>query len=188
MQNADGTWPTAYAYSSTFSVTADINGHATKDLNVRVVPGTTAAANLRLRLNGTNIKTESVTLGNVPAETLPEEQNPMPAKIAISEARGKAAGTLVTVEGVVTTEPGAFGGQAFYLQDATGGLYVFQSLSGFHLGDTVKVTASTALYNTELELTDPVEIIKTGVAALPTPTPVSAVTATTKGNWLSLAM
>ncbi|KRE72877.1 OmpL47-type beta-barrel domain-containing protein [Paenibacillus sp. Soil750] len=186
IQNADGTWPTAYAYSSTFSVTADINGHATKDLNVRVVPGTTAPANLRLRLNGTNLKTEAVTLGNVPAENLPEEENPIPAKIAISEARAKAAGTLVTVEGVVTTEPGAFGGQAFYLQDATGGVYVFQSLSGFHQGDTVKVTASTALFNTEFELADPVEIAKTGVAALPASTPVSAVTADNQGQLLTL--
>ncbi|MGO4497396.1 endonuclease [Paenibacillus sp. 2RAB27] len=186
VQNADGTWPTAYAYSSAFSVTADINGHATKDLNVRVVPGTTAPANLRLRLNGTNLKTEAVTLGNVPAENLPEEENPIPAKIAISEARAKAAGTLVTVEGVVTTEPGAFGGQAFYLQDATGGVYVFQSLSGFHRGDTVKVTASTALFNTEFELADPVEIVKTGVAALPASTPVSAVTADNQGQLLTL--
>jgi DNA/RNA endonuclease YhcR with UshA esterase domain len=186
IQNADGTWPTANGYSATFSVTADINGHATKDLNVRVVPGTTAPANLRLRLNGTNLKTEAVTLGNVPAENLPEEENPIPAKIAISEARAKAAGTLVTVEGVVTTEPGAFGGQAFYLQDATGGVYVFQSLSGFHQGDTVKVTASTALFNTEFELADPVEIAKTGVASLPAPTPVSAVTADNQGQLLTL--
>ncbi|WP_425262365.1 OmpL47-type beta-barrel domain-containing protein [Paenibacillus pectinilyticus] len=187
VQNADGTWPTANGYSATFSVTADITGHATKDFNVRVVPGTTAAANLRLRLNGTNLKTESVTLGNVPAEALPVEQSPIPAKITIAEARAKAAGSLVTVEGVVTTEPGAFGGQAFYLQDATGGLYVFQSLSGFHLGDTVKLTATSALYNTELELADPVEIAKTGVSALPVAAPVSAVTADNQGQLLSLS-
>lgn len=60
----------------------------------------------------------------------------------------------------MTTEPGAFGGQAFYLQDATGGIYVFQSLNGFHQGDQVKVTASTAVFNTELELADPVAIEK----------------------------
>lgn len=187
VQNADGTWPTANGYSATFSVTADIKGHATKDLNVRVVPGTTAAANLRLRLNGTNLKTEAVTLGNVPAETLPVEEGPIPAKVTIAEARAKAAGSLVTVEGVVTTEPGAFGGQAFYLQDATGGVYVFQSLSGFHLGDTVKVTAASALYNTELELADPVEIAKTGTAPLPAAVAVSAVTADNQGQLLSLS-
>ncbi|NOV01679.1 OmpL47-type beta-barrel domain-containing protein [Paenibacillus planticolens] len=186
VQNADGTWPTAYGYSAQFSVTSDIKGHASKDLMVRIKPGTTAAANLRLRQASTNLITEAVTLGNVPAEPLPEEQNPIPAKIAISDARSKAAGTLVTVEGVVTTEPGAFGGQAFYLQDATGGIYVFQSLSGFHLGDKVKITASTAVFNTELELTDPVAIEKTGVAALPAPTAAAAVTNDNQGQLVEL--
>ncbi|WP_229757560.1 OmpL47-type beta-barrel domain-containing protein [Paenibacillus marchantiophytorum] len=186
VQNADGTWPTAYGYSSTFSLTSDINGHAYKDLTVRIKPGTAAAANLRLRQNGTNLKTEGVSIGNVPAEPLPEEQNPIPAKIAISDARVKTAGTVVTVEGVVTTEPGAFGGQAFYLQDATSGIYVFQNLSGFHVGDTVKVTAPTALYNTELELTDPVAIEKTGVGAVPAPSVVSAVGADNQGQLVQL--
>ncbi|WP_261808135.1 OmpL47-type beta-barrel domain-containing protein [Paenibacillus sp. N3.4] len=187
IQNADGTWPTAYGYSSSFSLTSDIRGHAYKDLNVRIKPGTAAAANLRLRQNSTNLKTESVTIGNVPAEPLPEEQNPIPAKITVAEARSKTAGTLVTLEGVVTTEPGAFGGQAFYLQDTTGGIYVFQSLSGFHLGDTVKVTAPTALYNTELELTDPVEIAKTGTSAVPTALAVTDVTNDNQGQLVELS-
>ncbi|MEW9700964.1 Ig-like domain-containing protein [Paenibacillus sp. SI8] len=187
IQNADGTWPTTEAYSANFSLTSDSRGHAYKDLTVRIKPGTSAAANLRLRQNGTNLKTESVTLGNVPAEPLPEEQNPIPAKITVSEARSKAVGTLVTLEGVVTTEPGTYGGQAFYLQDATGGIYVFQSLSGFHQGDTVKITASTALYNSELELTDPVEITKTGTSALPAPTPITAVTNANQGQLVELS-
>lgn len=187
IQNADGTWPTAYGYSTAFSLTSDLNGHATKDLNVRIKPGTTAASNLRLRQNGTNLKTEAVTIANVPAEPLPEEENPIPAKISISEARGKAAGTLVTVEGIVTTEPGSFGGQSFYLQDTTGGMYVFQSLSGFHLGDTVKVTASTAIFNTEFELTNPVEIAKTGVATVPAPVVVTSVTYENQGQLVELS-
>ncbi|RTE02375.1 OmpL47-type beta-barrel domain-containing protein [Paenibacillus whitsoniae] len=187
VQNADGTWPTAYGYSSTFSLTSDINGHATKDLLVRIQPGTTDASNLRLRQNGTNLKTETVTLGNVPVEELPGEEDPIPAAISVAEARTKAAGTLVTVEGVVTTEPGAFGGQAFYLQDATGGTYVFQSLSGFHQGDVVKVTASTALYNTEFELSDPVAIAKTGTSALPAVVDATAVTADNQGQLVRLS-
>ncbi|MFB9328351.1 OmpL47-type beta-barrel domain-containing protein [Paenibacillus aurantiacus] len=185
-QNADGTWPTTEAYSTAFSLTSDSKGHAYKDLTVRIKPGTTAAANLRLRQNGTNLKTAAVTLGNVPAEPLPEEQNPIPAAIAISEARAKTVGTVVTVEGVVTTEPGAFGGQAFYLQDETGGLYVFQSLSGFHAGDKIKITAPTALYNTELELVDPVAIEKTGTSALPAVKTVEAVNDANQGQLVEL--
>ncbi|WP_438431421.1 chitinase N-terminal domain-containing protein [Gorillibacterium sp. sgz500922] len=186
IQNSDGTWPSSYAYSSSFSLTADRNGHAYQDLTVRIKPGTTAASNLRLRQNGTNLKTEAVTLGDVPAEPLPPEDDPIPAKISIGAARGQTVGSLVTVEGVVTTEPGIFGGQAFYLQDDTAGIYVFQSLSGFHAGDTVKVTAPTALYNTELELTSPVEIAKTGTAALPQPPVTKAVGEANQGQLLEL--
>lgn len=186
IQNESGTWPTSYGYSSTFSVTSDSKGRAIKDLNVRIKPGTSGAANLRLRLNGSNLITNAVTISNVPAEQLPEEEGPIPATITIAEARAKTAGTTVTVEGVVTTEPGAFGGQSFYLQDETGGLYVFQSASGFHAGDKVKVTAATALYNSEFELTDIVAIEKTGTADIPAPVEATTVTDNNQGQLIQL--
>jgi DNA/RNA endonuclease YhcR with UshA esterase domain len=185
-QKADGTWPTAYGYSSSFSVTSDSQGRAMKDLTVRIKPGTSGSANLRLRQNGSNLLTKTVTLANVPAEPLPDVENPIPAKIYIEEARSKEVGTLVTLEGVVTTEPGAFGGQAFYLQDETGGIYVFQSLSGFHQGDKVKITASLALFNTELELVDPVAIEKIGTASLPAPLQVTTVNDANQGQLVEL--
>ncbi|WP_423805270.1 chitinase N-terminal domain-containing protein [Paenibacillus illinoisensis] len=186
IQNESGTWPTSYGYSSTFSVTSDSKGRAIKDLNVRIKPGTSGAANLRLRLNGSNLITNAVTISNVPAEQLPEEEGPILAAITIAEARAKTAGTTVTVEGVVTTEPGAFGGQSFYLQDETGGLYVFQSTSGFHAGDKVKVTAATALYNSEFELTDIVAIEKTGTADIPAPVEATTVTDNNQGQLIQL--
>lgn len=126
IQNTDGTWPGSYGYSTSFNLTADLNGHAYKDLTVQIKPGSTAASNLRLRQNSTNLKTESVMLGNVPAEPLPAEEDPIPATISISDSRAKTAGSLVTVEGTVTTEPGIFGGQSFYLQDETGGYMSFR--------------------------------------------------------------
>lgn len=186
VQNADGTWPTAYGYSANFSVTADAAGHAYKDLTVRLKAGSTGTANLRLRQNGTNLLTEGVTLGNVSAEPLPDDEGGIPAKITIAESRAKSVGSKVTVEGVVTTEPGIFGGQAFYLQDQTGGIYVYQNAAGYHQGDVVKITAATALYNTELELADIVAIEKTGTAALPSPSPVNAVDSTNQGQLLQL--
>ncbi|MNI22253.1 Endonuclease YhcR precursor [compost metagenome] len=186
VQNSDGTWPSSYGYSTSFSLTADLNGHAYKDLTIRIKPDTTAASNLRLRLNSTNLKTESVTLGNVAAEPLPAEEDPIPAAISIGDARAAATGSLVTVEGTVTTEPGIFGGQTFYLQDETGGVYVYQSQSGFHAGDTVKVTAATALYNTELELAEVVQIGKTGTAALPQPITAASVNDANQGQLLNL--
>lgn len=186
IQNESGTWPTSYGYSSTFSVTSDSQGRGIKDLNVRIKPGTTGAASLRLRLNGSNLITNAVTVGNVPAEQLPEEEGPIPAAITVAEARTKAVGTTVTIEGVVTTEPGAFGGQAFYLQDETAGIYVFQHTSGFHAGDKVKVTAATTIYNSEFELTDIVAIEKTGTASVPAPIEVTAITDGNQGQLVQL--
>ncbi|GAA3413603.1 OmpL47-type beta-barrel domain-containing protein [Paenibacillus hodogayensis] len=186
VRNADGTWPASYGYSSAFSLTSDRNGYAFADLTVRIKPGTSAAASLRLRQNGNNLITEAVTLANVPAEPLPGVPDPNPSTIPVAQARTKPSGTLVTVEGVVTTEPGSFGGQSFYLQDASGGLYVFQSLSGFHLGDRLKVTASTALYNTEMELENPIQVVKTGTAALPVPVVVSSIADDNQGQLVEL--
>jgi len=186
IQNESGTWPTSYGYSSTFSVTSDSQGRGIKDLNVRIKPGTTGAASLRLRLNGSNLITNAVTVGNVPAEQLPEEEGPIPAAITVAEARTKAVGTTVTIEGVVTTEPGAFGGQAFYLQDETAGIYVFQHTSGFHAGDKVKVTAATTIYNSEFELTDIIAIEKTGTASVPAPIEVTAITDANQGQLVQL--
>lgn len=186
-QRDDGTWPTSYGYSTAYSVTSDSSGRAFKDLTVRLNPSTAATtANLRLRQNGTNLLTQTVQLANVPAEELPEEEGPIPALISIAEARAKSTGTTVTVEGVITTEPGAFGSQAFYLQDETGGIYVFQTQSGFHQGDKVKITAPLALFNTELELADLVAIEKTGTAELPSASEVTAISGENQGQLVQL--
>ncbi|PWK05091.1 DNA-binding protein [Tumebacillus permanentifrigoris] len=71
VQNADGTWPTAYGYSSNFSMTADANGQAVKEVNVQINPTTTGSASLRLRQSSTAKLTEAVTIGNVVVTPLP---------------------------------------------------------------------------------------------------------------------
>lgn len=187
IQNEDGTWPASYGYSGTFSVTSNSQGRAYKDLTVRIKPNTTGAASLRLRQNGSNLLTKTVTLANVPAEPLPDVGNPIPMLTTIAEGRSKSEGSVVTLQGTITTEPGAFGGQAFYLQDATGGIYVYQSTSGFHQGDVVKITAPLTLYNAELELTDLVAIEKTGSASLPVPKQVPAVNDGNQGQLIELS-
>nr|WP_260866382.1 DUF5689 domain-containing protein [Paenibacillus xylanexedens] len=186
IQNENGTWPSSYGYSAAFSVTSDSNGRGIKDLNVRIKPGTNGNASLRLRLNGSNLITNAVSIANVPAEPLPEEEGPIPAAITVAEARTKAVGTTVTVEGVVTSKPGLFGGQAFYLQDDTAGIYVFQNTSGFNVGDKVKVTAPTTVYNSEFELTDVVAIEKTGTAPVPAPALVTMINDANQGQLVQL--
>ncbi|MEC0182800.1 chitinase N-terminal domain-containing protein [Paenibacillus peoriae] len=186
IQNPDGTWPTSYGYSGAFSLESDSKGHAYKDLTVRIKPGTSGAANLRLRQNGSNLLTQSVELADVPAQPLPEDGNAVPARISIAEARSLPAGKVVTLEGIVTTQPGAFGGQAFYMQDESGGIYVYQNQSGFQQGDQIKITAGLALYNSELELTDPVAIEKTGAGQLPAAMPVTELSDANQGQLVEL--
>ncbi|WP_246356640.1 DNA-binding protein [Pyxidicoccus fallax] len=67
-----------------------------------------------------------------------------PGATPITEARGRATGTEVTVEGYVTVQPGAFssalGNEGFAIQDNSGGIYVklTQKLD-FGLGTRVRV-------------------------------------------------
>ena len=182
VQNADGSWPSSYGYSTSFSVTTDSNGSASKELNVQINPTVASgtSANLRLRQNGTNLLTNAVTISS---STSPGINDP----ITIAEARAKAEGASVIVEGVVTTEPGAFGGQTFYLQDETGGIYVYQTAFGFHKGDKLKIKGSTALYNTELELANIASIEKTGTAPVPDYKPVAFVDDSNQGQLVSLS-
>ncbi|MCX7571191.1 DNA-binding protein [Tumebacillus sp. DT12] len=71
VQNANGTWPTSYGYSSYFSMTADSTGTATKILNVQLNPSYYGAANMRLRQSTTSKFTEAVTVDNVAVQPLP---------------------------------------------------------------------------------------------------------------------
>lgn len=71
VQNADGSWPTAYGYSTQFSMTADANGQAVKEVTVQLNSSVTGAASMRLRQNTTAKQTEAVTIGNVVVTPLP---------------------------------------------------------------------------------------------------------------------
>ena len=78
--------------------------------------------------------------------------------IPIQEARTLGAGRTATVEGVVTR----VGADGPYLQDNTGGLYIFESQgvfgqalgSSIEKGTRLKVTGTLTYYNGLLELTD----------------------------------
>ncbi|AKG34885.1 DNA-binding protein [Paenibacillus durus] len=68
VKNSDGSWPSSYGYSSTFSLTANSSGVASKILTVTINPSVTGAANMRLRLSGTAKYTEAVTIADVPVQ------------------------------------------------------------------------------------------------------------------------
>ncbi|MBA9083666.1 DNA/RNA endonuclease YhcR with UshA esterase domain [Fontibacillus solani] len=184
-KNSSGSW-SDYNYSPEFSLTANALGHASIDLTVQLKPGQSGAANLRLKQGSANVITKSVTIANVSAEPLPGDTGGVPQLTSIANARQAADGTVVTVEGVVTSQPGVFGGQGFYVQDATGGIYVFQTAAGYQAGDVLKISATKTLYNGEVELENPVVIEKTGTLPLPVAELQEIVNDTNQGRLITL--
>lgn len=86
---------------------------------------------------------------------------PIPDLTTMAAARQVSDNTYVTVQGVVTSEPGIFGGSGFYMQDGTAGIYVYPTqATGFHVGDKVKLTAQKVIFNTEVELTNEAKVEK----------------------------
>nr|WP_227793624.1 DUF6359 domain-containing protein [Paenibacillus guangzhouensis] len=86
---------------------------------------------------------------------------PIPDLTTLSEARKVSDNTYVTVQGIVTSEPGIFGGSGFYMQDGTAGIYVYPSQpTGLHVGDKVKLTAQKTIFNTEVELMNEAKVEK----------------------------
>jgi len=76
-----------------------------------------------------------------------------PAPISIEAARLLPPGTLVTIEGIVTSGPEY--GNLKFIQDATGGMALYGTeLNYFKMGDEVRVTGELADYYGLLEMTD----------------------------------
>lgn len=171
----DGTsWPSAYGYSEPFAMTADASGHAETELYVRIKTGALGAANLRLKQGSNNLYTESVTIANVAPEPLPPgEGGETPEAIAVADARNLPEGSVVTVEGVATTRTGLWGGKGFYVQDGTGGIYVYQQNEDIEPGEKVKITGQTTEYNGEREISPVYRMERSGTADLPAPLDVT---------------
>ncbi len=89
--------------------------------------------------------------------------------ISIAEARAIAEGTPVTIAGVLTVTD-SFGGPAF-LQDATGGIAVFDDLvqadATLKVGDSIRVTGLRAAFNDQVQITGVVEVINNGLPQNP---------------------
>jgi DNA/RNA endonuclease YhcR with UshA esterase domain len=185
--NTTGTWPSGYGYSSRFSVTADATGRAAVEVPAQLNPATAdGTANLRVRQDGDNVLTKSVQVGNVATEPLPGDEVKLPDPVAIQEARTAADGEIVTLEGIVTSETGSFGGKGFYMQDDTAGIYVFQDSGSFQPGDRIQITGVKTTYNDEVELTDVIQSEVIGQADIPAPKVVSAVDETNQGQLVKL--
>ncbi|TCP29791.1 hypothetical protein EV207_10883 [Scopulibacillus darangshiensis] len=178
-------WPSNYGYSSPFAMVSGATGHAARELYVKIKADKLGRANLRLKQGSKTLYTESVTVSNVPVEPLPGDGDGVIDLVDIKDARSGHIGDLFKVKGVISTEPGIFGAQGFYLQDDTGGIYVFQRQTGFHAGDKVAVTGKLDEFNGELELSSPV-IQKQGTTGVPNGEVVNEINEANQGQIVTL--
>ena len=95
----------------------------------------------------------------------------VPAKIgcvvSIANAEAQAAGSRVTVSGIVTAGQGTYRADNAYIQDPTGGVQIFGLPAGLlATGDSIQITGTLTNFAGESELTSPVVVapnVKHGV-------------------------
>lgn len=103
---------------------------------------------------------------------------------SIAEIRGKADNTDAATSGVVISKSDST--NSFYLQDGTGGIYVFRptTQTAVDVGDQVTISFSTrTTYNAEIELKNAV-FKKTGTTTAPAPIVIPASEVANKGGQL----
>ena len=162
-------WPSAYGYSSSFSLTANESGEAFTNLDVQLNPDYSGVARLRLRLGKTNLITKDVTIVEGSSESNPGTEAP-PVEAGISSilsALKLVQGSEVTVKGRITTGPGDFGGKGFYIQDETAGIFVHQKKRSYQVGDLVELTGRIHSYNGKVEISQIKELHKLGQGERP---------------------
>ncbi|MCD6427671.1 MAG: Ig-like domain-containing protein, partial [Caldisericaceae bacterium] len=114
-----------------------------------------------------------------------------PQVITIAEARTKSEGDVVYVEGNVTVKPGTFN-KGFAIQDATGGIYVYNtgSIENFNLGDDVKVKGTLKSFNGLLEISADnadIEFVSSGTVPAPKIEQTGSVGESTEGLLIEIS-
>ncbi|MBD7944143.1 chitobiase/beta-hexosaminidase C-terminal domain-containing protein [Psychrobacillus sp. Sa2BUA9] len=99
------------------------------------VPGMRSASAYTIISEGETPPTEVEVLENISAARAITDQN-----------------KVVRVTGTVTTGQGLWGGKAFYIQDETGGLYVYTSSADVQPGDLVELEGKVSPYSGELQI------------------------------------
>nr|WP_316046846.1 DUF6359 domain-containing protein [Planococcus glaciei] len=77
---------------------------------------------------------------------------PEPTKVDTLAKARTMPGELIQVEGTVTTGTGFWGGNAFYIQDETAGIYVYTTSAKVAPGDNVRLIGTVSAYSGELQL------------------------------------
>lgn len=120
-----------------------------------------------------------------------------PPVITIADAKSRALGDTVTIEGVVTVAQGTYRTDNVYMRDPTSGIQVFNVPVGLGLavGDSIRVTGLMGAFSGELEIvrfdaSNPPVITNFGPVAPPTPRSVAAadiVARTYEGELVTIA-
>ncbi len=158
--------------------------------DVGVAEASTAPLNASLQLTGTGFMyadftwsaSASNTYGAINTSqsfgggTTEPNPDPEPQQVSIAAARTLPAGTQVIINGTLTATA-QLGGPA-YLQDATGGIPLFDyqvhGPGNFSIGDSIQVTASIGQFNQQVQLTDVTDLQRFGAATNPiTPAQIS---------------
>jgi endonuclease/exonuclease/phosphatase family metal-dependent hydrolase len=135
---------TSYAVSQTLTPSAGTVAATT--INVRLTGAGSGTINGAITHSSAGATGQNVTLsGTVDAANGPT---------SIATARGQV-GTTVTIQGRVTVSS-QFGGKLFYIQDATGGIAVYDPTTSYgnqvQLGDLVQVTGPVVLFQGKKEI------------------------------------
>lgn len=141
------------------------------------LPKTSIRTDLNLVDNPANFKAEVTITGSLEAYfstaglksptayTILSEGEAPPEATPVEnvQAARDSAGELISVEATVTTETGFWGGNAFYVQDETAGIYVYTSNASVTAGDIVRLEGKVSEYGGELQLQpNTVEVVSSG--------------------------
>lgn len=98
-------------------------------------------------------------------------------ELVIAQVRTLAVGEPASIRGVVTVDQPAFGGRNIFVQDASGGILVFLAAGdsglGLEIGDEVRITGTTGLFNGEVQISGNPTVEQLGTATPPEPRTVS---------------
>ena len=147
----------------------------TKILPVQL-PSGSIRSGLNLVDNPANFKAEVTITGSLEAyfttaglksptayTILSEGEEPPTATPVANVQEARDSEGLISVEATVTTETGLWGGNAFYVQDDTAGIYVYTSSATVTAGDIVRLVGTVSEYGGELQLQpNTVEVLSSG--------------------------
>ncbi len=153
--------------SAEFSTTTDAEGAFV----ITTLRPDTYVVSFGLPDNATLVGGESATVSvgaNTVAELAAEFEGQL--LIDIADARTAPLGQSVTVEGVITWAPG-FDDRVLFVQDATGGLSVFDFglPSGLQIGDRIRMTGEAGAFDGERQIGSitAFEVLSSGPAPVP---------------------